>query len=371
MSNITVIPSGGGGGTTFNKREVYVGPASTTFTAASDGLVEVNCWGGGGNGGEGSGCGGGGGGGYVRYVYDLSAGDSLSITVGGQGGTSSVTCPSQSPTSPISATGGSDGSATSPSPSPTNSVTPGGAGGSGSGTVPSPRAGLLWTADGGQGSPGNFAPAYGSYYGGGGGCAGSEFGDGVDNTNPPTGPTTYNNVLLGGAGVGGKAEQTGSPQPQVYTENNPISPDSAPPAYPPSSPYLETDYTYYGKGGPGSTVLGAPPAGVTWSPWFYSYEQIGGSGGNGIQQYTPGPSPTTYNHRPAVASGSIGGFMAGGAGGHRPGPGTQFYNKPMNKGYPGGIAGGGGGMGQITPSNPGPTSFGSGGVGLVIIYYTI
>ena len=46
MSNITVIPSGGGGGTTFNK-EVYVGPAGTTFTAASDGLVEVNCWGGG------------------------------------------------------------------------------------------------------------------------------------------------------------------------------------------------------------------------------------------------------------------------------------------------------------------------------------
>ena len=80
----------------------------------------------------------------------------MSITVGGQGGTSSVTCPSQSPTSPISATGGSDGGTSSPSPSPTNSPTPGGAGGSGSGTVPSPRSGLLWTADGGQGSPRKF-----------------------------------------------------------------------------------------------------------------------------------------------------------------------------------------------------------------------
>ena len=51
--------------------------------------------------------------------------------------------------------------------------------------------------------------------------------------------------------------------------------------------------------------------------------------------------------------------------------GTQFYDKPMNRGYPGGIAGGGGGQGLTSPQNPGPTGFGTGGAGLVIIYYTI
>ncbi len=384
MSNITGI---GGGATTFNKREIYIGPASKTFTAVSSGLVEVNCWGGGGNGGSASGSGGGGGGGYVRYIYNLAAGDQLSITVGGQGGTSSVSCPSQSPTSPISATGGSTGGIPGPEPYPDPPAAPGGTGGSGTGTVPSPTSGFLWTADGGAGSIGKSWTGSTTWYGGGGGCAGSEYGDGVDNTNPPPsgpggGPNQYGEVVIGGAGVGGNGNVFGLPgQPQVFEEENPFSPTDIP------TPSRELDYTYIGKGGPGSKTLGETPwaelyynpssrilSGISWSPWFYSHEQKGGSGGSGIRQtrHESAPAPNgPHSHRPAMVSGSMGGFMAGGVGGFRKDPSSRYYNKPFNRGYPGGIAGGGGGLGQATSSFPAPTSFGSGGAGLVIIYYSI
>lgn len=360
MSNVTQFGSssgGGGGGIgggAFNRREIYVGPLSTTWTAGSDGIVEVNCWGGGGNGGGGTAPragGGGGGGGYVRYIYDMSAGDQLSITVGGSGGTSSVSSPTQSPTSPISATGGSAGGATSPSPDPLNSPVPGGAGGVGSGTVPTPRSGYLLTRSGGQGSIGSYAPTYSDQYGGGGGSAGSEYGNGIDNTG---GPPVRRGVILGGAAIGGKGLTF--PIPQAFLEPNPDP--------------TRTDFVFTGKGGPGKwlTNLGAP-VDLAYTPWFYSFELIGGEGGSGVKSDAPAPAPSpdtrTYYPEPR----NTGGFLAGGAGGYRNGPAN--YNTLATVGTPGGYGGGGGGIGQVAPNYPAPTSNGVGGVGLVIVYYKI
>jgi hypothetical protein len=348
MSNITQFSSGGSGGTTFNRREVIVGPVSTTWTAGSTGIVEVNCWGGGGNGGgltATTGGGGGGGGGYVRYIYDLTAGDQLSIIVGGSGGTSSVSCPTQSPTSPISATGGSAGGATSPSPDPTGSPVPGGAGGTGSGTVPTPRIGYLLTRSGGSGSVGYYAPTFNQHYGGGGGSAGSEYGDGISNTGDPT---VTQGVILGGAAIGGKGLTGQFSQP---------NPDPA-----------RSDILYNGQGGPGNWLvnLGAP-ADLPYTPWFKSTELIGGDGGSGAKFDTPTSSPTSYTFTPQGG----GGFLAGGAGGYRVGNPSIFFNTIATIGTPGGHGGGGGGIGQQQPSYPGPLNNGVGGVGLVIVYYTI
>jgi len=182
--------SGGGGGgagtnTTGGKsnRLIFVGPVSRTWTApAAATEVEVHCWGGGGAGSGNSAevgvaprGGGGGGGGYVRHIYPNSLGTiTLSITVGGLGGTSSVTCPTQSPTSPISATGGS-----------TSTTNIGAAGGSGSFTIaPGIPTYYTFAASGGFGGngsgPGVAAPPSSIIYslGGGGGAGGSPYGTG-------------------------------------------------------------------------------------------------------------------------------------------------------------------------------------------------
>jgi hypothetical protein len=355
MSNITQFfpgGAGGGGGTTFNRRQIFVGPLSTTWTAAADSVVEVNCWGGGGNGGGGgaprSG-GGGGGGGYVRYIYNLTAGDGLSITVGGSGGTSSVSCPTQSPTSPISATGGSAGaSAATPPISPVGNDIPGGAGGVGSGTVPAPRTAYLLTRTGGAGSKGVYADAYPYSYGGGGGSAGSEYGDGIDNTGGPPGK---GGVISGGAGIGGKGLT--NPPPQTFSEPNPDP--------------TRTPLQWNAAGGPGNwlTNLGAP-ADLAYTPWFYSYELIGGDGGSGSKRDAPVPSPTSITYYVTIP----GGFLAGGSGGSRAAS-PEFYNTQPNVGGDGGYGGGGGGIGQAGPSYPAPLYNGAGGVGVVIVYFTI
>jgi len=322
MSKVSqFFPSPGGGGSSFNRREIFVGPLSTTWTSYG-GQVEVNCWGGGGNGGTPTGGSGGGGGGYVRYIYDLAAGDQLSITVGDSGGTSSVSCPTQSPTSPISATGGSTGAAPPGDPFSGSSFSDGGAGGAGSGTVPTPRSGLLLTRSGGSGNGGRQSNPAGPHIGGGGGCAGTEYGDGIDGF-PVSSPLSPPEGSRGGNAIGGVGIDT--------------------------------------TGGPGNwlTNLGAP-ANLEYTPWFYSYELIGGEGGTGAYSIPSFPSSTPVHATP-------GGFLAGGGGGFR--PVSPFSPDPtLGSGFPGGYGGGGGGMGQaLSPT----TVAGSGGVGVVILYYSI
>ena len=85
-------------------RRIYLGPISATWTAPTITTeVEVHCWGGGASSVPISG---GGGGGYVSHLYPVVSGQTLLITASGVGGTSTVSCPSQSPISPITATGG-------------------------------------------------------------------------------------------------------------------------------------------------------------------------------------------------------------------------------------------------------------------------
>ena len=326
MSNVTQFSSGGSGGTTFNRREVIVGPVSTTWTAGSTGIVEVNCWGGGGNGGEFTGGSGGGGGGYVRYIYDLTAGDQLSIIVGGTGGTSSVSCPTQSPTSPISATGGSVGLDPGPTPTPGTVYADGGAGGVGSGTVPTPRIGYLLTRSGGSRiNGGKIMRVQQVHYifGGGGGCAGSEYGNGLSGVpivqSAAVGPYGELEGARGGNGIGGVGIDT--------------------------------------TGGSGNWLinLGAP-ADAAYTPWFKSTDLIGGNGGNG----------TNKNGPTDVTNATAGSFLAGGGGGFR--PSVTPVSPAGGSGAPGGYCGGGGGMGQgLSPT----VVAGTGGVGLVMIYYTI
>jgi len=350
MSNVTQFFPGGGGSssTTFNRRQIYFGPTSATFTAATAGAVEVNVWGGGGNGGTGQATGGGGGGGYVCYVYDLSAGDSFSITVGGQGGTSSVTCPSQSPTQPISATGGGTGG--TPGPYPSYPAAAGGTGGDGTGSVPAARGGLLFTASGGAGSIGKMNNSS-DIYGGGGGSAGSEYGDGVSNVaDPNMGPSPLMNfgVASGGAGLGGVG---GGELVRSFDPNFPTPPN-------PGGYYYRTSTS-----GPGNyqTNLGAPTT-ADFNSWFFSYEQEGGPGGLPALYHPNSPQDTV------ISPGIDGGLFAGGAGGSRLGP-SGGYNTALTQGTNGGYAGGGGGSGQPTPTYP--ASHGIGGAGIVIVYFTV
>ena len=173
MSNITQFFSGGasGGGVNFGRigKEVYVGPLSKTWTAPDTCTeVEFHVWGGGG-GASAFDYGGGGGGGYVRHIYPISPGATFSITVGGSGGTSSVSCTSQSPTSPISATGGNT------SPLPSGAVI-GGTGGNAAFTIaPGVPTSYTLKYKGGSGGSGGGPSGGGN---GGGGSAGSPYGDG-------------------------------------------------------------------------------------------------------------------------------------------------------------------------------------------------
>ena len=352
MSKISQFFSTNRGRTNFNRREIYYGPTTATFTAASPGLVEVNCWGGGGNGGPQAG-GGGGGAGYVRYIYDLSAGDQLSISVAGAGGTSSVSCPTQSPISPIIATGGLPGS-TFAAPYPTTGVdTDGGAGGVGVGTVPSSRVSYLLTRDGGTGSNGHYDALSSQWFGGGGGAAGNEYADGTSNVADPLEPfhdgTPQYPHVIAGAGIAGAGDSR-----SITTWDPTINPHPTGLA------------NQVGTGGPGNwhENLGAPKT-SDFENWFFSYEQRGGQGGRAAIFYPEGP---LYSITSAATDG---GFLAGGAGGNRFGPGTGNggYNTEVVQASNGGYGGGGGGGGQNGPSYP--VVHGQGGAGVVIVYYVI
>ena len=153
-----------------NRRIIHGSVGVTTITwLVPPGVteVEVHCWGAGGSGGTGSGPsaagGGGGGGGYVTHVFPVTPSDVLLITAGASpGGTSSVSVPTQSPGSPISATGGSSASGT-PATGP-------GDGGVGSYTIdPGISTARTFSASGGAGGAGGGPAPIG---GAGGGAAG-------------------------------------------------------------------------------------------------------------------------------------------------------------------------------------------------------
>lgn len=219
MSNYsTFFPtsSGGGGSSSgtlpYNNRRIFTSEAGGTCTwpvPSGTTSVEVHVWGGGGaaqgapdNGGS---QGGGGGGGYARAEYVVTDSDTLAITVGGPGGTSSVTIPTQSPGSPVSATGGSSapgqsgasggtGSVSLASPHPTQYcfTASGGSGGAGSPTIACNCA--AWP-------PGVFNKVWMAGRGGGGG-AGSPRGNGSNGAdNPDSNCTAF--YSGGGGGIGG------------------------------------------------------------------------------------------------------------------------------------------------------------------------
>jgi hypothetical protein len=183
-------------------RQIFKGSQNTTWPVP-EGTTEVwvHVWGGGGGstgGAEGPqpwhlvyGAGGGGGG-YSRAIYYVTDTDTLSITVGGNGGTSSVTIPTQSPGSPISSTGGVTAG---------TDCTTAGTGGSGSITLhPTFPTYYCFTASGGAGGN-NILKGYS-----GGGAAGSPLGVGGDGGTGHPGPGTNCAPLQGanaGGGIGG------------------------------------------------------------------------------------------------------------------------------------------------------------------------
>lgn len=164
------LSSGGGGGSGKINRRIFVGPQTTTWTCPeTTTLVEVHCWGGGGNGAT---PGSGGGGGYAAHEYKVNGNSVFNITVGGVGAASSVSCPSLTPTSPISATGGSPGGSTRAGGTGTVSIGPG-----------QPTA-FTMTASGGSG-------AVDGGFGAGGGSAGFIYGPGGPGATVPSTPGTY------------------------------------------------------------------------------------------------------------------------------------------------------------------------------------
>lgn len=285
--------------------------------------VEVHCWGAGGNGGSGSPsgdpAGGGGGGGYVTHVFPVTSSDQLLITAGASpGGTSSVSIPTQSPSSPISATGGAAGANT-----PTST---GGVGGVGAYTIaPGISTVRTFSASGGSGA-----------FRGGGGAAGSPQGNGGSAVGERS----------GGGGIGGDSRGKGGGggslgEPKAYN-------------------YVRDAYL----GGAG--IKGIVYAGIStytsssspysYDDWFYVDEILGSGGPNasyaGIEAGIPGESGGGGG-----SPGGHGGILGGGGGGFGIIPGGT-----------GGLAGGGGG-GSSYPSPSATRLGGDGGAGLVILYW--
>lgn len=292
-----------------NRRIIHGGVGVTTITwRVPPGVTEVeaHCWGAGGNAAAAPNAGGGGGG-YVTHVFPVSPTDSLSITVGAApGGTSSISVPTQSPTSPISATGGSSGIGTGP----------GGAGGTGSYTIaPGISTARTFSASGGAGGPASPAS------GGGGGAAGSPLGIGGSGGTGPGGAGGGGGI--GGAGgsgggggsLGGATFNSGGLGINGYKTVIPVGISS-------TIGYVTENMS----GGNGDT-------------WFYVDEILGAGG-----------SPNSINGGAGGGGawpGGNGGILGGGA------------SAPFSGGR-GGLAGGGG------AGAPGP---GPGGGGLVILYW--
>jgi len=299
MSNITQFFGSGGVERKKNRKIFHGGVAGGTYTwgvPPDTTEVEVHCWGAGGDGSGNSppspANNGGGGGGYVTHVFPVSSSDRLLITVGSSpGGTSSVSVPTQSPISPISATGGS----TNPSG--------GGVGGSGSYTIaPGISTSRTFSSEGGDGGTGTFFPTIGSAGHGGGGSAGSPFGSKGGNGAPAGSDSSG-----GGGGIGGPAIPTHGGGTLGSKMGKDLNADSG-------------DWFYVDE------ILGY--GGADANP-------IGGDGGAGAGGGGAGPRsspPTSFS--PYSYRGGDGGFLGGGGGGYT----------SLNSASPrAGLAGGGGG----------------------------
>lgn len=310
-----------------NSREFITGPATRTWPVPPGVTeLEIHVWGGGGNGAS---CGSaGGGGGYSRAKVNVTPTDSLSITVGSFGESSTVSIPTQSPASPIFGGGGTSGS-NSP---PAALIVPGGAGGVGVATLsPTQPQNYCFSANGGTGGSRYGAGGCACKSGGGGGSAGSPYGNGKDG-----GSSTDNGKeSTSGASIlqSGKASEV--PNAQLSVEKDFIPAELA---------GAQEENT--GQYDPG---------------WFNMDNNFAGSGGRGSAgfAYICGPGATYVG---AGINACGGGFLAGGGGGqHQTTPTGGAWSAG---GGNGGIAGGGG-----SHFGGSPTACTLGGVGAVIIYY--
>lgn len=171
------ITSGGGKGQTFTANGTFTIPTGVT-------AVKVTVVGGGASGGASNACygaggGGGGGGAAIKYLTSLTPGNTLAVTVGGAGSTSSVASGTQS-ISTISATGGSGGGSGGSPNGGAGGLGSGGdinIGGGGGGSGASNSSGTGGSSIlGGGGSGSNFTGGAGRVYGGGGAGGGSTTG---------------------------------------------------------------------------------------------------------------------------------------------------------------------------------------------------
>lgn len=137
MSNGSGAPSWNTPTSGFTAMQVYTTGSGTWTIPTGVAACKITVVGGGGNGGNAQGSsgtsadagggGGGGGGASIRYYTGLTSGNTISYTVGGVAGTSSVSSGTQTITT-ISATGGANGTNSN-----TQTTAAGGAGGTGSG----------------------------------------------------------------------------------------------------------------------------------------------------------------------------------------------------------------------------------------------
>ena len=299
------------------RREFITGPATRTWLVPPGvSEIEVHVWGGGGDGGYRGG--GGGGGGYSRARLNVTPTDSLSITVGGAGEDSTVSIPTQTPISPMWASGGSVGATGGSS----NGSVAGGAGGVGVSTLaPTQPQVYCYSASGGTGGNGYYSIPTTSAAGGGGASAGSPRGNGKNGASAPGigYPSPGANIL--------KAGRTSyKPMAINYLHDMPCE------------------------------LVGAEENKGLYDPnWFHVEDNIAGPGGAGGVTFDYRNTPTTVTC--SCYHGQDGGFLAGGGGGIYDGSDQRCTLAGR-----GGLAGGGGATGGVPGNTPG-------GQGVVIIYY--
>tara|TARA_B100000003_G_scaffold194832_1_gene196409 strand:- start:2895 stop:4022 length:1128 start_codon:yes stop_codon:yes gene_type:complete len=341
MSNYsTFFPtsSGGGGSSSgslpYSNRRIFTSEAGGSCTwpvPSGTTSVEVHVWGGGGAAtgapDDGATRGGGGGGGYARAEYAVTDSDTLSITIGGPGGTSSVTIPTQSPGSPISATGGSNSTSSS-----------GASGGSGSVSLASPHpTQYCFTANGGTGGDGsptiscnqcawcaNLTRVWIAGRGGGG-AAGSPHGNGGNGGNNPT--TSCGGFSSGGGGgIGCNANNAIGGGTRCYGTAGKTS-----------------NYNTNCSG----EMNAAQRADCHEDVWW-KVEDIGGAGGMGFCCIGQ------CNQNLQVMKGGNG--AGGGGGGFTTGTSPCVQNWYLSQGAQGGFLGGGGGGVWLCSCTPSGTS---------------
>lgn len=349
-------------------RRIFVGPTTETWIVPEGTYeVEVNVFGGGGNGGNAAtgtvapnpftpsgfyqvGGTGGGGGGFARHLYKVNPGDVLSIVVGGRGGTSSVNVPTQAPTLPISATGGSSGF-------PGGGE--GGIGGNGSvAAIPVPvRSGITTSYRGGNGSNNVGAPNYYFTSGAGGGASGFINGNGQNGfpgksfAYPFPSPQSPFNGVEGG--IGGSIQG-------VFSSDSPSSSRSYADYYPVTLTGQSYDKGWFYL----EDIFYSPFVELPRSSGDFT-ETPKSSYGGFPDQYFVGKSTPGYSSRTFAGSNGTG-----------VSPGSGSLDAPLQYSIRNNLfcGGGGGGGWYFTPGSfsvdPKTPRIGYlGGVGLVIIYW--